>query len=452
MRRQQLRDAFNLFDADGSGDLDLSEVAILVTAFGRDAASAEAVFAEFDIDGSGRIDFVEFISMMKTIDSAGHPDAIRESWRAVGMRMRLQKLPVERRIALKVQMSKASAAVRRTTPEDAADEEIAAAATAPEAAAGPHGAPKSAPAVERASADADTPFADAVVAAAAAKLATSKDEQKRAVGVAVGVLARQLSARDAEIAALRAEVRSLRGNVQRYAAVQTAVERAVDAQAVERAAASAAAAAAARVTPPSTPRRDGERSSLARCEQKRNEECSSSLARDGYLATLLLDAAGAGRGARPAAPVRRSESGSAVVSDAGEGASPSKRGSPARASSVLRQSPVQPRPTSRLALPRVTAVRRADTGAFAATAAADGAPRLSPIRARTTTTTTTVATMATRFGRFTSPCADDAEPEARAKLLAWMERASPAGAAVAGWNAPPPRALGNGALAALRGD
>ena len=442
MRRQQLRDAFNLFDADGSGDLDLSEVSILITAFGRDAASAEAVFAEFDVDGSGSIEFGEFCAMMKSIDTAGHPDAIREHQRIVSKRMRLQKLPAERRIALKVQMSKASTAIRMDAEEEedeAVEEEAAAAAGAPEEAADPNDPADSALTAERASADADSRFADAVVAAAAAKLATSKDEQKRAVGVAVGVLAEQLASRDAEIAMLRAEIRRLQGAVQRsagelarYAAVQTAVERAVDTQAVERAAASAAAAAAARVTPPSTPSRDGKRSGLAR---------------DGYVATLLLDAAGAGR----------SESSGAIVSGAGEGASaderaqrraklerflampsPSKRGSPARASSVLRQSPFQPRPTSRLAVPRITVVRRADTGA-------DGAPRLSPIRARTATT---MATMATRFGRFTSPCADDTEPEARAKLLAWMQRASPAGAAVV----PPPRALGGGALAALRGD
>ena len=69
MRDDYLKSAFNMFDKDGSGKIDNSEVAELL--LGEELgnlvskAAIEEALAEIDENGDGEIDFDEFMLMMK---------------------------------------------------------------------------------------------------------------------------------------------------------------------------------------------------------------------------------------------------------------------------------------------------------------------------------------------------------------------------------------------------
>ena len=62
---QELREAFDLFDTDGSGTIDTKElqVALRRSASLKEREGAENI-ADIDLDGSGTIDFDEFVEMM----------------------------------------------------------------------------------------------------------------------------------------------------------------------------------------------------------------------------------------------------------------------------------------------------------------------------------------------------------------------------------------------------
>ena len=62
----EIRDAFNQFDADGSGSIDVDELKTAMEALGFKPKKKEviAMIAEVDEDGSGTIDFEEFVKMM----------------------------------------------------------------------------------------------------------------------------------------------------------------------------------------------------------------------------------------------------------------------------------------------------------------------------------------------------------------------------------------------------
>ena len=71
MRDSYLKSAFNMFDTDGSGKIDSTEINRLLS--GEEFKDiytpdqlAEAI-AEVDKNGDGEIDFEEFMEMMKTI-------------------------------------------------------------------------------------------------------------------------------------------------------------------------------------------------------------------------------------------------------------------------------------------------------------------------------------------------------------------------------------------------
>jgi len=71
MRDSYLRAAFNMFDTDGSGKIDSSEVDRLLSGdefkgIYTPEQLAEAI-AEVDNNGDGEIDFEEFMQMMKSI-------------------------------------------------------------------------------------------------------------------------------------------------------------------------------------------------------------------------------------------------------------------------------------------------------------------------------------------------------------------------------------------------
>merc|ERR1712070_1047446 len=62
----EIREAFELFDIDGSGTIDAKELSTAMRALGFDDNKDEIrkMIEDIDKDGSGTIDFDEFLSMM----------------------------------------------------------------------------------------------------------------------------------------------------------------------------------------------------------------------------------------------------------------------------------------------------------------------------------------------------------------------------------------------------
>lgn len=63
---EEIREAFNLFDTDGSGAIDYKELKAAMKALGFDTTKEEMrrIIEEIDADGSGEIEFPEFMQMM----------------------------------------------------------------------------------------------------------------------------------------------------------------------------------------------------------------------------------------------------------------------------------------------------------------------------------------------------------------------------------------------------
>merc|ERR1719195_173126 len=66
-QKQELKEAFDVFDADGSGAIDDKELKVLMRKQGLDLNREElvAMILEVDEDGSGEMEFDEFAKMMK---------------------------------------------------------------------------------------------------------------------------------------------------------------------------------------------------------------------------------------------------------------------------------------------------------------------------------------------------------------------------------------------------
>ena len=62
----EFREAFNLFDLDGGGDIDARELGTVMRSLGQNPSDEElaAMIAEVDEDGSGNIEFEEFCTLM----------------------------------------------------------------------------------------------------------------------------------------------------------------------------------------------------------------------------------------------------------------------------------------------------------------------------------------------------------------------------------------------------
>jgi len=65
-QKQEIKEAFDLFDTDGSGSIDAKELKVAMRALGFEPKKEEIrkMIADIDKDGSGTIDFSEFLSMM----------------------------------------------------------------------------------------------------------------------------------------------------------------------------------------------------------------------------------------------------------------------------------------------------------------------------------------------------------------------------------------------------
>jgi len=65
-QKQEIREAFDLFDTDGSGTIDAKELKVAMRALGFEPKKEEIkkMISDIDKDGSGTIDFSEFLEMM----------------------------------------------------------------------------------------------------------------------------------------------------------------------------------------------------------------------------------------------------------------------------------------------------------------------------------------------------------------------------------------------------
>lgn len=66
-KRQEYKEAFDMFDKDGSGHISVDEIYRVMKNMGMDMTKDEikSMIADLDEDGSGEIDFEEFITFMQ---------------------------------------------------------------------------------------------------------------------------------------------------------------------------------------------------------------------------------------------------------------------------------------------------------------------------------------------------------------------------------------------------
>ncbi|KAL4648861.1 centrin-2 [Arapaima gigas] len=64
--RQEIREAFELFDTDGSGYIDVKELKVAMRALGFEPKKEEIkrMISEVDKEGTGKIDFSDFLTVM----------------------------------------------------------------------------------------------------------------------------------------------------------------------------------------------------------------------------------------------------------------------------------------------------------------------------------------------------------------------------------------------------
>jgi centrin-1 len=67
-QKQEIREAFNLFDTEGTGVIDAKELKVAIRALGFEPKKEEIkrMIADIDKDGSGTIDFNEFLEIMSS--------------------------------------------------------------------------------------------------------------------------------------------------------------------------------------------------------------------------------------------------------------------------------------------------------------------------------------------------------------------------------------------------
>jgi Ca2+-binding EF-hand superfamily protein len=75
-QKGEIREAFDLFDADGGGTIDAAELKVAMRALGFEPSDKEVakMISDVDIDSNGTIDFEEFFRMMTAKISAQDSD------------------------------------------------------------------------------------------------------------------------------------------------------------------------------------------------------------------------------------------------------------------------------------------------------------------------------------------------------------------------------------------
>ncbi|XP_059975456.1 centrin-1 [Mesoplodon densirostris] len=65
-QKQEIREAFDLFDADGSGTIDVKELKVALRALGFEPRKEEMkrMIAEVDKEGTGKVSFNDFLAVM----------------------------------------------------------------------------------------------------------------------------------------------------------------------------------------------------------------------------------------------------------------------------------------------------------------------------------------------------------------------------------------------------
>src|SRR5574343_1485879 len=65
-QRQELKEAFDLFDTDHTGAIDYHELKVAMRALGFDVKKADvvALIREYDHEGTGRVEYADFLEIM----------------------------------------------------------------------------------------------------------------------------------------------------------------------------------------------------------------------------------------------------------------------------------------------------------------------------------------------------------------------------------------------------
>merc|ERR1711918_109343 len=83
-QRQQFKEAFQLFDADGTGSIDNKELGACLRALGQSPSDKElsTMIDEVDLDKSGTIDFGEFLLLLtRNMRSIDYANEMRNAFR-----------------------------------------------------------------------------------------------------------------------------------------------------------------------------------------------------------------------------------------------------------------------------------------------------------------------------------------------------------------------------------
>jgi len=68
-QKQEIKEAFDLFDTDKTGTIDYHELKVAMRALGFDVKKQEVLglMREYDRDGAGQIEYLDFLEIMTTL-------------------------------------------------------------------------------------------------------------------------------------------------------------------------------------------------------------------------------------------------------------------------------------------------------------------------------------------------------------------------------------------------